>query len=42
MAPSKSLLKYDEPVLVGKNATKKSTKAGLTFYLLLEQPLWGD
>lgn len=37
MANSKSLLKYDEPVLVGKNATK-STMVGLTLYFLLEHP----
>lgn len=30
MADSKSLLKYDDPVLVSKNA-KKSTMVGLNF-----------
>lgn len=34
MADSKSLLKYDDPVLVSKNATQKSTRVGLTLYFL--------
>lgn len=32
MAASKSLLKYDDPILVSKNATEKSTMVGLTLY----------
>lgn len=33
MAASESLLKQDHPVVVNKNATKNSTKVGLTFSL---------
>lgn len=32
MAASESLLKQDHPVVVNKNATKNSTKVGLTFF----------